>query len=243
MVRTAHHRSSAGGNIEAISGTWMPSRSRTRITTRTRAPTRSCRSSGEEIDLGSPPAIRISCPIRARPRFVSVPCRSASSKTKSATENGGSEFERERDHREQAIGSLDGTDFDYGRAILSRAWADNIEREGPFFHRRPRNGRSLRLHAASLRAPASRRPFSSTVIGFSRPTVRSPTMIWSIGSTACVLSGVALVSAAWFCPEPMHCRDPPSPAAGFARLTIYLVASPRMPSADRIRRSLPPTLT
>ena len=40
MVRTAHHRSSAGGNIEAISGTWMPSRSRTRITTRTRAPTR-----------------------------------------------------------------------------------------------------------------------------------------------------------------------------------------------------------
>ena len=55
MVRTAHHRSSAGGNIEAISGTWMPSRSRTRITTRTRAPLRSCRSSGEEIDLGSPP--------------------------------------------------------------------------------------------------------------------------------------------------------------------------------------------
>jgi hypothetical protein len=91
MVRTAHHRSSAGGNIEAISGTWMPSRSRARITTRTRAPTRSCSSSGEEIDLGSPPAIRISCPIRARPRFVSVPCRSASSKTKSATENGGSE--------------------------------------------------------------------------------------------------------------------------------------------------------
>jgi len=91
MVRTAHHRSSAGGNIEAISGTWMPSRSRTRITTRTRAPKRSCRSSGEEIDLGSPPAIRISCPIRARPRFVSVPCRSASSKKKSGTENGGSE--------------------------------------------------------------------------------------------------------------------------------------------------------
>ena len=110
----------------------MPSCSRTRTTTRTRAPIRSCRSSGEEIDLGSPPAIRTSSLIRVRPRFVSVPCRSASSKTKSATENGGSEFELERDYREQAIGSLDGTDFNYGRAIFSPTWADNIEREGSF---------------------------------------------------------------------------------------------------------------
>jgi hypothetical protein len=45
--------------------------------------------------------------------------------------------------------------------------------------------------------------------------VRSPTMIWSIGSTACVVSGVALVSAAWFCPEPMHCRDPAVASGGF----------------------------
>ena len=49
---------------------------------------------------------------------------------KSGTEKGGSEFEHERNYREQAFGSFEDADLDNGRAILSSIWADNIEREG-----------------------------------------------------------------------------------------------------------------
>ena len=145
-------RSSAGVEIEAISGTWMPSRSRTRITTRTRVPTRSCRSSGEEIDFGidarysnellNPRAATVRYPypvaLHRAKRIPRLKTAGPSSSANVITAN-------KRSGRSTVRTST--TD-----ALYSPALGPTISSEkGPFFHRRPRNGR-----CRSLRAPASR---------------------------------------------------------------------------------------